>query len=51
VDFCLATIHSKTRFSAFREKKIEKAELFLVLLKFDWEKIFQKFQKKMVQEG
>jgi hypothetical protein len=28
-----------------------KIELFLVLPKFDWKKIFQKFQKKMVQEG
>jgi hypothetical protein len=26
-------------------------ELFLVLPKFDWKKIFQKFQKKIVQEG
>jgi hypothetical protein len=26
-----------------------KVELFLVLPKFDWKKIFQKFQKKMVQ--
>jgi hypothetical protein len=28
-----------------------KVELFLVLPKFDWKKIIQKFQKKMVQEG
>jgi hypothetical protein len=28
-----------------------KVELFLVLPKFDWKKIFQKFQKKVVQEG
>jgi hypothetical protein len=28
-----------------------KVELFLILPKFDWKKIFQKFQPKMVQEG
>jgi hypothetical protein len=28
-----------------------KVELFFVLSKFDWKKIFLKFQKKMVQEG
>jgi hypothetical protein len=28
-----------------------KVELFLVPPKFDWKNIFQKFQKKMVQEG
>jgi hypothetical protein len=28
-----------------------KVELFLVLPKFDWKKIFQEFRKKMVQEG
>jgi hypothetical protein len=28
-----------------------KAELFLIRPKFDWKNIFQKLQKKMIQEG
>jgi hypothetical protein len=62
---CRATIEDYKKESKFQsvflilEKKIlkngtvfrAKVELFLVLPKFDWKKIFQKFQKKMVQEG